>query len=178
MPEEVQWAKSFGKAWRERVGENPQEPGYTVMMTDTDTDTGESAELTDRKLALAWIYGDVVHHDRGRREEAGAFSLFERYRAAVPLVAFTMVHSMALLNKIRALQRQGVITLPPGVFDQEVVLKSTTWTGIGRAFQAAVGTPAPVDAVADFPEGWAPVGVREGAEAVSREPTGGNAVQE
>jgi hypothetical protein len=167
VPEEVEWAKSLGKAWRERVGENPQEPGYTTMMADTAS--GESAELSDRKLALAWIYGDVVHHDRARREEAQPFGLFDRYRAAVPLVAFTMVHSMILLSKIRYLQQQRLIALDPSVFDQEVVLKSTTWTPEARVYQAPVGTPAPAGALADFPDGWTQLGSGQRTATTPRE---------
>jgi hypothetical protein len=155
LPNEVQWAKGFGRAWRDRVGEGPKETGYRVMVTDTTT--GQSSELNDRQLALAWIYGDVVHHDRERREVADQLGVLERYRGAVSLVAFTMVHSIALLNKLRILQREGGIRLRPEVFEEPVVVESRVWERRGRLFQAPVGTPSPCDAVTPFPDGWAPL---------------------
>ncbi|MEU8709956.1 hypothetical protein [Streptomyces sp. NPDC048565] len=80
----------------------------------TDTPTGVTATLDDLKLALAWIYPDVVHHDTARRQEAAPPGLQERFRAAVPLVAWIMLHTTGPLYKIRDMQSAGTLNpLPP-----------------------------------------------------------------
>jgi hypothetical protein len=131
------------------------ESGYQVMIGDSAT--GETAELDDRRLATAWIYGDVVHHDLRLRQEADPFGLSERFRAVVPLVTWAMVTAIELLNYIRVLQDAGILGLRPEVFDQEVVLTSTLWEHTGRVCSAPVGTPAPVDALAPFGTEWTPL---------------------
>ncbi|MDA5286659.1 hypothetical protein [Streptomyces sp. Isolate_45] len=117
---------------------------------------------------MAWIYGDVVHHDREQRQEADPFGLSERYRAAVPLVAWTMVGAIELLHYIRALQDAQVLSLDPAVFEQPVVLDSTTWRMKGRAYSAPVGTTVPADALTPLGEEWKPLSLRQPEEAGQR----------
>ncbi|MEU0839522.1 hypothetical protein ABZ370_08630 [Streptomyces sp. NPDC005962] len=153
MPDDTAWVKAARAEWRERAGSTPaREIGYQVMIGDTVT--GETADLDDQKLAMAWIYGDVVHHDTERRQEADPFGLSERFRAAVPLVAWIMVSAIELLNFVRALQSAGILGLQPDVFDREVVLELTSWEQRGRIYSAPAGTPAPVSALAPYAEGW------------------------
>ncbi|MER6603061.1 hypothetical protein [Streptomyces parvus] len=124
-PRNTDWIRQVRRLWRARVVETAtREAGYNSMVTDTVT--GESAELDDLKLALAWIYGDVVHHDTVRRREAGLLGLQERFRAAVPLVAFIMLHTIGLLHRIQGLHRAGELNLAPAVFEEPVTLTSTT----------------------------------------------------
>lgn len=68
-----------------------------------ETATGRTADLDNQKLAMAWIYGDVVHHDTEQRQEAAPFGLSERFRAAVALVAWAIVGAIELLNYLQAL---------------------------------------------------------------------------
>lgn len=78
----------------------------------------------------------------------------ERFRAAVPLVAWSMVGTIELLNYIRALQADGVLGLRPDVFDQKVVLETTTWEATGRILAAPVDTSAPADALTPCDKRW------------------------
>ncbi|MFG2452782.1 hypothetical protein ACGFSG_25705 [Streptomyces sp. NPDC048512] len=80
-----------------------EEAGYWVMVSNTAT--GEDHNLDRHRLAMAWIYGDVVHHDTARRQEADPFGLVDRFRAAVPLIAWAMIGTIELLNFTRALQK-------------------------------------------------------------------------
>ncbi|MEV7203504.1 hypothetical protein [Streptomyces griseoluteus] len=64
--------------------------------------SGSEHDLDAHRLALAWIYGDVVHHDRERRREGDPFGLWDRFRAAVPLVAWSMVATVELLTYVEA----------------------------------------------------------------------------
>ncbi|WP_329528506.1 hypothetical protein [Streptomyces sp. NBC_01462] len=150
-PHDTQWVKAARAEWRTRTDPNaPREGGYQVMIGD-DAE-GWTAELDDRKLATAWIYGDVVHHDTDLLEEADPFGLSERFRAAVPLVASVMVMAIELLNYIRALHTDSLLGLPAELFEREVVLTSTCWEQVMRVFAAPVGTPAPADALSPFSE--------------------------
>ncbi|WP_406388991.1 hypothetical protein [Streptomyces sp. NBC_00211] len=119
-----------------------------------DTATGESAALDDLKLALAWIYGDVVHHDTARRQEAGLLGLQERFRAAVSLVAWIMLHTTGLLHKIRAMQSAGALHLASEVFEEPVTLTSTTVLLEGKIRIAPAGTPAPGSAIEPLGPDW------------------------
>ena len=92
-----------------------------------------------------------------RLRETDPFGLFERFRAAVPLVAWVMICAIELLNYVRALQSAEVLALQPELFDQEVVLTLTSWEHTGRVYSAPLGTPAPADALAPLGEGWAPL---------------------
>ncbi|MFE1877687.1 hypothetical protein ACFW9N_43790 [Streptomyces sp. NPDC059496] len=154
LPGETSEVRAKRTEWRARTKPVPT-TGYTVMIGDNTT--GQTASLADHELAWAWIYGDVIHHDPTRRRDADPFGLAERFRAAVPLVAWTMVAAIELLNHIRALQDDGILALHSYLFDQEVVLSSTTWEQAGQAFTAPAGTPAPENALSPLPRGWTPL---------------------
>ncbi len=157
LPLDTQWVKATRAEWRVRVDPStPQEAGYWVMISDTVT--GEDQGLDRHKLAMAWIYGDVVHHDMERRQEGDAFGLFERFRGAVPLVAWAVVGTIELLNFIRALHGDGVLQLRQEVLDEPVALESTTWEHSGELFFAPVGTEAPTTASTPLPKDWARLG--------------------
>ncbi len=106
---------------------------------------------------MAWIYGDVVHHDPERRREGDAFGLLDRFRAAVPLVAWAMVGTIELLNYIRALNEAGLLQLRQEVFGEQVALKSTVWEEPAEMYYAPVGAEAPSLASSPMPEGWLPL---------------------
>lgn len=65
-----------------------------------------------------------------------------------------MVAAIELLNHIRALHHDGMLGLSSEIFDQEVVLSSTTWEQVRQAFTATPGTPVPEHALSPFPHGW------------------------
>ncbi|WP_258318669.1 hypothetical protein [Streptomyces griseorubiginosus] len=156
LSHDTAWVKTARTEWRTRTEPNAErEGGYQVMLADTAA--GWTAELDDRKLATAWIYGDVVHHDKELLEETDPFGLSERFRAAVPLIAWSMVKAIELLNYIRVLQADGLLGLPMQLFDREVVLTSTRWEHTARAYAAPVGTPPPPDALTPFGDEWVPV---------------------
>jgi hypothetical protein len=157
LPRDLQWVKDTRDEWRTRVKPaTPEEAGYWVAISNTVT--GENHSLDRHKLAMAWIYGDVVHHDIEQRQEGDAFGLFERFRGAVPLVAWTMIGTIELLNYIRALHDDGVVQLRQEVLDERVALKSTIWERRGRMFFAPVGTEAPTNASTPLPETWIRLG--------------------
>ncbi|MFB7998799.1 hypothetical protein ACFC4G_38975 [Streptomyces sp. NPDC056002] len=155
-PRDADWVRAARAEWQTRVNPSTrEEAGYWVMVADTAT--GEDQDLDAHRLANAWIYGDVVHHDPARRQEGDAFGLLDRFRAAVPLVAWTMVGTIELLNHIRALHKAGLLQLRQEVFDERVALKSTVWEEPAEVFFAPVGTEPPSLASTPMPEGWLPL---------------------
>lgn len=152
-PYDAAWVRAARAEWRARVAPStPAEAAYRVMVTNTAT--GEDHDLDAHRLAMAWIYGDVVHHDTERRQEGDAFGLQDRFRAAVPLVAWAMVGTIELLNYIRALREDGLLQLRQEVFDERVALTSTTWEEPAEMFFAPVGAEPPSHANTPLPEGW------------------------
>ncbi|MER6394241.1 hypothetical protein ABT236_38040 [Streptomyces sp. NPDC001523] len=157
LPRDAERVRAVRAEWKTRVDPaTPADAAYRVLVADTAT--GEEHDLDAHRLALSWIYGDVVHHDTERRKEGDPFGLRDRFRAAVPLVAWTMVATIELLAYIEALWKDGVLQLRPEVFDAQVALKSTVWEEPAQMFFAPVGTESPSAATTSLPEGWLPVG--------------------
>ncbi|MEU3490650.1 hypothetical protein [Streptomyces massasporeus] len=155
-PQDTEWIRAARDEWRTRVNPSTREDaGYWVMVANTAT--GEDHDLDAHRLAMAWIYGDVVHHDPERRQEGDAFGLLDRFRAAAPLVAWSMVGTIELLNYIRALYEAGLLQLRQEVFDERVPLKSTVWEETAEVFYAPAGAEPPTLASVPMPEGWLPL---------------------
>jgi hypothetical protein len=149
------WVKAVGSEWRSRTTESHDARNTMGLQAYvTDTSSGASGSMSDVELALAWIYGDVVHADRDRRDKADIFGLAQRYRAAVPLVAYVMRGALNVLDGILEMHSRHVLPITPTVLTTDVVLESTKFTTRARVHTAAVGTPAPTDALTEFGEGW------------------------
>ncbi|MEV6553736.1 hypothetical protein AB0M57_34300 [Streptomyces sp. NPDC051597] len=157
LPWDAEHVRAVRAEWKARVAPaTPADAAYRVLVANTAT--GEEHDLDAHRLALAWIYGDVVHHDTERRMEGDPFGLRDRFRAAVPLVAWTVVATIELLAYIEALCKDGVLQVRPEVFDAQVALKSTVWEEPVQMFCAPIGTEPPSGVTTSLPEGWLPVG--------------------
>ncbi|MGW7347995.1 hypothetical protein [Streptomyces sp. NPDC054854] len=157
LPRDAERVRAARAEWKARVDPaTPMDAAYRVLVADTAT--GEEHDLDAHRLALSWIYGDVVHHDTEQRKAGDPFGLRDRFRAAVPLVAWTMVATIELLAYIEALWKDGVLQLRPEVFDAQVALKSTVWEEPAQMHIAPLGTEAPSGAMSSLPEGWLTVG--------------------
>ncbi|MFF8281019.1 hypothetical protein ACF05T_34045 [Streptomyces lateritius] len=157
LPRDAEYVRAVRAEWKARVDPaTPADAAYRVLVANSTT--GEEHDLDAHRLALAWIYGDVVHHDTDRRKEGDPFGLRDRFRAAVPLIAWTMVATIELLAYIDALYKGGVLQLRPDVFDAQVALKSTVWEEPAQMFFAPVGTEPPSGATTPLPDGWLPLG--------------------
>ncbi|MFJ3214059.1 hypothetical protein [Streptomyces flaveolus] len=150
VPSDMAWAKAAKAEWKARTQEGVL--GYRLMVGDLIT--GDTADMADQRLAMAWVYGDVVHHDADRLQEADPFGLSGRYRAAVPLVAWIMIAAIELLTFLRFLQERGELGLPAEVFEAEVILQSTEWEHPAQIYAAPVGTLPPADALTSYSDEW------------------------
>jgi hypothetical protein len=111
---------------------------------------------TDNVLGLSWFYGDVVHADTDRRAAGVAFGINERYRAAVMLVAIAMVTTKMTLNLILKMRKDGILDMPDGPFEEDVVVSETEVRQETEFFVGPVGTPLPTSPFSGSPEGFEP----------------------
>lgn len=78
--------------------------------------------MNDRRLAFAWIYGDVVHADASRRDGSEVFGVEERFHGAVPLVAQLMVLTIRTLKTIAWLHGAKHLPFLHDAFAEDVVV--------------------------------------------------------
>lgn len=149
--------KAIREQWDSRVRPDSVDTDSAPTVHVANDATGESGTANSVKLGLAWIYGDVVHHDRDRRDESHIFGLRERFSAAVPLIAATMLQTITLLDDIRALHEAQQIDVAESALTERVVLESTTFTQRAEIYLAPVGTSMPTDARAPLGDAWKPV---------------------
>lgn len=149
--------KAIRKQWDSRVRRDLVDLDSAPTVHVANAATGESGTLNVVELGLAWIYGDVVHHDRDRRNESHIFGLRERFSAAVPLVAFTMLSTLTLLDSIRMLHEAQQIEVAESALTEPVVLESTTFTQRATIYLAPLGTAMPPDARTPLGDEWKPM---------------------
>lgn len=149
--------KAIRKEWDSRVRRDLVDLDSAPTVYVANDATGESGTLNVVELGLAWIYGDVVHHDRDRRHESRIFGLRERFSAAVPLIAFTMLSTLTLLDSIRVLHEAQQIDVAESALTEPVVLESTTFTRRATIHLAPLGTALPPDARTPLGDEWRPM---------------------
>lgn len=91
--------------------------GYSVL-----TDAGS---ITDRQLMYAWLYGDLVHADTKFEAKVVGLSISQRYWAATGFVARIGVCTELTLGLINALDDEGLLSLNPKVWTQNVTVDTS-----------------------------------------------------
>lgn len=156
-PTVVKFLRDRRRDWERRVQEDgvPAD-GYRVMHMNTGT--GQFHEANDRQLALAWLYGDVVHHDLDRRALGDEMGLEQRYQGAIALLAFLIRHAVSTLRMIEQLREAGVLSLRDEVFQAPVVVTETSWEYAVDIYRGAPhqDLPADITAPGDGWEKWQP----------------------
>lgn len=131
--EAIDGLKALRKEWIGVASENSSRLTYEVRVK-----RGEDPEesMNDRRLAFAWIYGDVVHADRRRRDGAEVFGVEERFHGAVPLVAQLMVLTIRTLEMVAWLHGRKLMPFLHDAFAEDVVVsrqvverKAEAWVG-------------------------------------------------
>lgn len=131
------------RQWEARVKKDGEpRDGYVIIREDAET--GGSHSRTDRQLAYAWLYGDVVHHNLDARALGSQFGLDYRYRAAASMLAFLMRHAISTLNVIRDMWKAGWLPrLRDEVFEAPVVVTQTYWEYPAQGHVGDAGTALP-----------------------------------
>lgn len=131
---------------------------YSLQTFGMDGSSSSDA-VADNVLAFAWIYGDVVHADADRLAGTEHLGIEGRYEAATLVVAQLVVASIMTLGFIRELQELGAISLPPEVFEQQVVVTRTEFRQeVKLIMREADGTAPPPVGVDPSLFGWEPLG--------------------
>ncbi len=164
--------KAFNKTWMAAASEKSVRLTYEVRIKQ-----GEAPEesMNDRRLAFAWIYGDVVHADAERRDSAGVFGVEERFYGAVPLVAQIMVLTIDTLKIIEQLHGAKALPFLHDAFAEDVVVtrqvveqEARVWVG---GYGEGEAPPAfPVAADEEPGEGWSRFGDKFGPAPADESP--------
>ncbi len=130
---------------------------YAVQSSNLD-DTDPTGPVTDTELAAGWMYADLVHADATDwKERTLAFSIQERYRAAVNV--FSRIAALALdtLRLIEHLRQSGALTIDEQVWTADVVLGASEIVYEATIYIAAPETECPpLSTPLDQPDGpWA-----------------------
>lgn len=148
------WAGEVRKAWKRRTDEQAPEPGYFAMFENSET--GEQSATDARKLALAWVYGDVVHHDASRLTRTRHWDVGDRYRAAVPMIAYMMVEALNVLENVRELDRRGHLTVAAEAWSVDVVAEAH-YTREATIHVGEPGAAGPANASDPLGPEWTPL---------------------
>ena len=145
------WDRAARDSWTRRTGKLPLDGGFTAFFESIAT--GETGTTNETELALAWIYGDVVHHDPDHLARTRTWGVGNRFRAAVPLVAYMVRATLDVLDAVRLLEQRGSLTIDPAVWKCDVVAENP----YVRETAAFVGDPSaelPASATEGLGPGW------------------------
>lgn len=144
----------LGNAWGQFNEGEPIALRYSTQMARKDG-SESTPEVSDSQLALAWLYGDLVHVDvRGKKAPGTLLPIKERYSAAVSYfssVAILCARTMELVSELADL---GALELPQETTSTDVVVGTKEIVETGTAHFAPVGTEMPrIDVLnQQFPE--------------------------
>ncbi|MGV9976508.1 hypothetical protein ACWDUH_02380 [Micromonospora wenchangensis] len=130
--------RKIRESWR------PLDPGDRRTLgyeSRTGFVAGELGELvTDKELAYAWLYGDLVHADDGADDRVHGHDIDARFQAGALLIANVAVRAIGTLNFLRHLQREGYTGLEEGVFTERVIARTRRDLTLAKFAIAPVGT--------------------------------------
>jgi hypothetical protein len=102
---------------------------------------GRLGELvSDKALAYAWLYGDLVHADDDVTERVGQHDINARFEGGVLLIANVAVLAISTLNLLRYADENGLIELGDDLFTQSVLARGSYELPISAVATAPVGT--------------------------------------
>jgi hypothetical protein len=109
------------------------------MVGNADGPLGD--KVSDKQLAYAWIYCDLVHADDNAPGRVGAHDINSRFQAGTMLIASAAVQAIATLNLVRQMRQKGILTLPDELFSQRVNARPALTLPLAALVLAPVGTP-------------------------------------
>jgi len=141
------------KSWQLLDPNNDDPLGSRVKIYE-GTSRDVRGEASNKQLARAWLYADLVHADEGEREAVEAFDLHQRYQAGADLVTAAAMLAIALLNLIQVLEGRGLFSVAPEIMTAEVVPDTEFETvisamAIGRPGDSVEDLEAALDALHD-----------------------------
>lgn len=163
-PEVIAQLRDLRKEWITVASEKTKGLTYEVRLKQGDA---PEEALSDRGLAFAWIYGDVVHADADRRDGAHVFGVEERFHAAVPLIAKLMVLAIRTLEKIEFVHGRRGLAFLHDAFAEDVVVTRQIVEREAEAWVAPYdeeGLPPVTPVGEEMGDGWTRFGDEFGPE--------------
>jgi hypothetical protein len=116
---------------------------YTTQARTADG-SKTTPQVSDSQLAMAWLYGDLVHVDvQGKKKAGTSFPLKERFAAAVTYFATIALACLHTRDLVSTLVQHGMLELDEDVMDLPVVVGTEELITRGTAFIAPAGTELP-----------------------------------
>ncbi len=143
-------------AWSRHDESKPTLHRYAVQRAKVDG-TESTPQVSDSQLALAWLYGDLVHVDvKGEKFDGTLLPIKERYAAAVSYFSGVALLCAWTFDVITDLAHRGLLKLGSDVMDIPVVVGSNELVETGVAYIAPVGTAMPnlANPMESAPEGF------------------------
>lgn len=114
----------------------------------TQARRADGSEVTplaaDSQVAMAWLYGDLVHVDVQGKKIAGTyFPLKERFAAAVPYFATIAVACLRTFDLVSILIERDILTIDEDAMNLSVVVGTDELITTGTAYIAPAGTELP-----------------------------------
>ena len=143
-------------AWSRHDADKPVLHRYAIQQAKADGSEA-TPRVSDGQMALAWLYGDLVHVDiKGEKRDGALVPIKERYAAAVSYFAEVAMLCAQTFDVIVDLTDRGLLQLGGDVMDVPVVVGSNELVDTAVAYFAPIGTPVPDFGVGmkSVPEGF------------------------
>lgn len=122
--------------WARFTSTNLVDHRYSVGSVKVDG-TEPVSQVSDSQLALAWLYGDLVHVDvKGEKKPGTLLPMKERYSAAVPYFSDVALLCADTFELILAISDLGLLDLGSEALEAPVVVGLDELTSTGLAFIA------------------------------------------
>ncbi|MFI0796944.1 hypothetical protein ACH4OY_30310 [Micromonospora rubida] len=148
-PDELRnYLREIRESWRPLDPGDRETIGYESRTGSISQALGDL--VTDKELAYAWLYGDLVHADDNGEERLHGHDIDARFQAGALLITNVAVKAISTLNLARAAQSQNYLTLEDSVFTERVVARPKREVRVEKFATAPVGTPpAEIEAALD-----------------------------
>lgn len=135
--------RDLRRAWDASEIQGTQIQAYSVQSARVDG-TGATSMVSDTQLAAAWLYADLVHADaQGPKRQALAFSLRERYAAAVRVFSHMAALTVATMQLVESLRDARLLAVDDSAWEDDVSVGASELVEEARAFVAPLGSEMP-----------------------------------
>lgn len=135
--------RDLRRAWDASEIQGTQIQAYSVQSARIDG-TEATNMVSDTQLAAAWLYADLVHADaQGPKREALAFSLRERYAAAVRVFSHMAALTVATMQLVESLRDARLLAVDDSAWEDDVAVGASELVEEARAFVAPLGSEMP-----------------------------------
>jgi hypothetical protein len=125
--------------WRRLDPESEDLIAYGVRASVEDG--AFSATASDKVLAYAWLYGDLVHADAAAISRVEPHDIDARFQPGSLIICNLAVCAISTLNLVRAARDRGLIALDDSLFSKPVLAQPPRWLPVSKMATAPVGTP-------------------------------------